>query len=138
MGSVIAVFILFLVLRRFDVVGAMSVGSSGVLFYSSMRRDEMRGVSWHEWKRSESLPQSLSGDAMKLLISLNVKPDLIWVILLRVADGKIGADVGVILRKTNVGQSDRECAADSLNTIGCRYCAMAFFQSRRSAVRGAI
>ncbi|PMD23340.1 hypothetical protein NA56DRAFT_701626 [Hyaloscypha hepaticicola] len=60
-----------------------------------MRRDEMRGVSWHEWKRSESLPQSLSGDAMKLLISLNVKPDLIWVILLRVADGKVGADVGV-------------------------------------------
>jgi hypothetical protein len=42
--------------------------------------------------------------------------------------------VGVILRKTNVGLSDRECAADSLNTIGCRYCAMAFFQSRAEEV----
>jgi len=61
MGSVITAFILFLVLRRFDVVGAMSVGSSGVLFYSSMRRDEMRGVSWHVWKRSESLPIPLWG-----------------------------------------------------------------------------
>ena len=85
-----------------------------------------------------SLYQFLSGDAMKLLISLNMKPVLIQVILLIVADGEIGDVVGVILRKTNVGQSERECAADSLNTIGCRYCAMAFFQSRRNAVRGAI
>lgn len=73
---------------------------------------------------------------MKLLISLNMKPDLVRVIQLRVADGKIGVVVGVLLRKTNVGQSDGECAAESLNTIGCRHCAMTFFQSRRGAVRG--
>jgi hypothetical protein len=50
------VFMMFVILRRFDVVAVMSVGGSGVLFYSSMRRDGTKGESWHERRRLGSLP----------------------------------------------------------------------------------
>jgi hypothetical protein len=138
MGSVIAVFIFFLVLRRFDVVVAMSVGGSGVLYIQGCVEMGMRDVSWHERRRFESLPIPLWG-CHEIADSLEHEAgSCLGEFLLRVAGDEISAVIGIILRKTNMGQSDRECAADSLNTIGWRYCAMAFFQGRRSAVRGNI
>jgi hypothetical protein len=98
----------------------------------------MRGVSWYEGRRFESLPIPLWG-CHEITDSLEYEAgSCLGKFLLRVAGGEIGAVIGIILRKTNVGQSDREGAADSLNTIDWRYCAMAFFQGRRSAVPGII
>jgi hypothetical protein len=45
-------FITFVVLRRLDEV-VMSVGGIGELFYSRMRRYEMKDWSWHIQRRLE-------------------------------------------------------------------------------------
>jgi hypothetical protein len=113
-------------------------GGSGVLSIQVCVEMGMRGVSWYEGRRFESLPIPLWG-CHEITDSLEHEAgSCLGKFLLRVAGGEIGAVIGIILRKTNVGQSDREGAADSLNTIDWRYCAMAFFQGRRSAVPGII
>ncbi len=69
-------------------------------------------MSWRERRRS-NLYHSLSGDAIKLPISLHMKQDLVRKILLKVADGENRCCYWGNTEENECVAGDRECAADS-------------------------